>query len=55
MSRYIHIVLDTQLGWDSAVAAFTKESDAEAYAESRGDTNVVSSVELYDAYDPEDH
>lgn len=55
MSKYVHLVSDTELGWDSIVAGYYKKSDAEKHAADRGDTCVVLSTEIYDSYDEEDY
>jgi len=42
----VYIVGDSDLGWDSVVAIFTKESDAEACAKNRGNSSFVTDGEV---------
>ena len=39
MAKYVYIVYDVDLGWDNIIAVFTKERDAIACVENRGDTS----------------
>lgn len=51
----IHLVSDTDLGWNSIVAAYYSDEEASKHAKARGDSCVVLFTKIYDKYDEDDH